>query len=141
MKRIAALLVLVFGFSFTVLAHPPTDIIITYDLQKSAVFVDIMHGSKDILKHFIVQITVLLNDKEMIKQKAITQTSNEKQTVMYVIPGLKPGDKISVNADCSIFGDLTKEVVVKAPAPAQQQETKKPSSKPEAKASSKFRLK
>jgi hypothetical protein len=139
MKRIAALLVLVFGFSFIVFAHPPSDIIITYDLAKSAVFVDIMHDSKDIVKHFIVQITVMVNGKEMIKQKAVTQTSNEKQTVMYVIPGLKPGDKIAVNADCSIFGDLTKEAVVKEHA--QPQETKKPSSKPEAKASSKFKLK
>ena len=140
MKKIAVLAALVLGFSLTVFAHPPTDIIITFDLQKSAVYAEIVHASKDIVKHYIAQIIVLVNGKEMIKQKAATQTSKDGQSVMFTIPGLKPGDKVAIDADCSIFGDLTKEAVVTEPA-AQPVETKKPSSKPEAKASSKFKLK
>jgi hypothetical protein len=126
MKRIAVLLALVLGFSLAVFAHPPTDIIITFDLEKSLVKVDVMHASKDIVKHFIKQIEVLLNGKSILKQQFTTQTSNEKQSVVYVIPGLKPGDKVAIDADCSIFGDLTKEALVTAPA-AQPVETKKPS--------------
>ena len=140
MKRIAALMALVLGLSLSVFAHPPSDIIITFDLEKSLVKVDIMHDTRDMAKHYIKQIEVLLNGKSIIKQQAATQTSAEKQSVVYIIPGLKAGDKVAIDADCSIFGDLTREAVVPAPAP-QSQETKKPSSKPEAKASSKFRVK
>jgi len=140
MKRIAALMVLVLGFCFTVFGHPPSDIIITFDLQKSMVMVDIMHDTRDMAKHYIKQIEVLLNGKSIIKQQASTQTSAGKQSVVYVIPGLKIGDKVAIDADCSIFGDLTKEAVVTEPA-AQPVETRKPSSKPEAKASSNFKVK
>jgi hypothetical protein len=139
MKRIAALLVLVLGFSFTAFSHPPSDIIITFDLAKSAVMADIVHDSKNIEKHFINRIIVLVNGSEAITQKTITQTGADGQNVMFVIPGLKTGDKVSINADCSIFGDLTKEAEVKIQE--QPQETQRPSAKPDAKASSKFRVK
>jgi len=111
MKKTSLALVFVFVFSFIASAHPPTDIIITFDPANSAVKADIMHDSKDITKHFIKQIEVLVNGKSVIKQQAETQTSNEKQAVFYVIPGLKPGDKVAIDADCSIYGDLTKEAV------------------------------
>jgi hypothetical protein len=137
MKRIILASVFVLSFCLAAFSHPPSDIIITFDLGKSAVYADIRHDSKHIDKHYIKQIIVLVNGKEMIKQQAITQTSSDGQRVMYVIPGLKAGDKVAIDADCSIYGDLTKEAVVKV-AP---QETRKPSSKPEANASSKFRVK
>jgi hypothetical protein len=139
MKRIAVILVLVLGFSFAAAAHPPTDIIITFNLAKSAVMADIVHDSKDITKHYIVQVVVTVNGKEAVKQHAVTQTGNDGQNVMYVIPGLKIGDKVSVDADCSIFGDLTKDAVVTALE--QPQQTRQPSAKPAAKASSKFKVK
>ncbi len=137
MKRIIPATVFVLAFCFAAFSHPPTDIIITFDLGKSAVYVDIKHGSKHIDKHYINQIIVLVNGKEMIRQKAITQTGNDGQRVMYVIPGLKAGDRVAIAADCSVFGDMKKETVVRV-AP---QETRKPSSKPEANASSKFKVK
>jgi hypothetical protein len=118
MKKTVLAIVLIFAFSFTASAHPPTDIVITFDLANYIVKADIMHDSKDITKHFIKQVEVLVNGKSVIKQQFSTQTGAEKQSVIYVIPGLKAGDKVAIDADCSIYGDLTKEAVVKDQAPA-----------------------
>lgn len=139
MKKTFFAAAIVLAFAVAVSAHLPSDIIITFDLSKSTVYANIMHDSKEISKHFIKQIVVLVNGKSMITQLAVTQTDSEKQSVSYVIPGLKTGDKVAIDADCSIFGDLTKEAV--AGAKVQAQETKKPLAKPEVNASSKFKTK
>jgi hypothetical protein len=140
MKKTGIVMFMVLAFAAAAAAHPPSDIIITFDLAKSAVMANIAHDTKDTGKHYIGQIIVMVNGKEMIKQKAETQTNNDGQNVMYVIPGLKTGDKVAIAADCSVFGGLTKETVIKTKE--QPQETKRPSSaKPEANASSKFKLK
>ncbi len=111
MRKIAALFLCALFFASALWAHPPEDIIITFDLAKSTVHAVIVHDSKDIMKHFIKQIEVLVNGESMIKQKTITQTGKDGQSVSYVIPGLKKGDKVAIDADCSMYGDLTKEAV------------------------------
>jgi len=118
MKKIAALLVFLFLVSVSLTATPPSDIIITFDLANKTVTANIMHEVKDVLDHYINQIIVKLNGKKIITQLASTQTSNEAQTVIYVIPGLKIGDVVSIDADCIKYGDLTKEATVKETTPA-----------------------
>jgi len=113
MKKIAVLFVFLFLISASIIAHPPSDIIITFDLQHKTVTANIMHDVKDVLTHYIAQAVIAVNGKKVITQLASTQTSNDSQTLVYVIPGLKVGDVVSVDADCSKFGDLTKEATVK----------------------------
>ncbi|MEI7542169.1 MAG: hypothetical protein WCJ94_02830 [bacterium] len=112
MKKIAVLFVFLFLISASIIAHPPSDIIITFDLKNRTVTANIMHDVKDILTHYIAQVVIMVNGKKEITQLASTQTSNDSQTVVYVIPGLKVGDVVSVDADCSKYGDLTKEAKV-----------------------------
>ncbi len=113
MKKITMLFALLFLVCFTVSAHPPSDIIITFDLVNSTVTAKIMHDVKDVKDHYIAQAVITVNGKKAITQSCTTQTSNESQTLVYVIPGLKVGDVVSVDADCVKFGDLTKEATVK----------------------------
>jgi hypothetical protein len=113
MKKTVLLFVLMFFVSALISAHPPSDIIITFDLVNSTVTAKIMHDVKDVKDHFIAQAVITVNGKKAVTQSCTTQTSNESQTLVYVIPGLKVGDVVSVDADCSKFGDLTKEATVK----------------------------
>jgi predicted AAA+ superfamily ATPase len=113
MKKITILSAFLFLVSTSLIAHPPSDIIITFDLANRTVTAKIMHDVKNIVDHYIAQAVITVNGKKVITQAASTQTSNEAQTLVYVIPGLKIGDVVSVDADCSKFGDLTKEAVVK----------------------------
>ena len=55
-----------------------------------------------------------LNGKEIIEHSISREDNNETQTVSYLIPDVKDGDILSVEAYCSISGKLRKEIVVKA---------------------------
>lgn len=142
MKRPILVIAIVFVFAAVIGAHPPSAINVTVDLKTLTVKAEIIHKVKDARDHFIHEIAVKVNGKKLIKQDATEQINAEKQTVSYVVPGLKAGDVIAVTGDCNKIGDLTVEYTVKAAAAKPEpKETGKPSDKPEANASSKFRVK
>jgi hypothetical protein len=111
MKKIISFL-FVFVFPVLLIAHPPSEIKISYDLDKSEVYVEIMHKVKSAQNHFIYEMELFVNGKKVIRQDAITQVSNEKQMVVYLIPGLKSGDKVSFWAECNKGGDKKTEITV-----------------------------
>jgi len=125
MKKITALTVgFLFILCFSALATPPTDIIITFDTANSIVKADIEHPTENPKEHFIYNIEVSVNGKKLIKQEATEQVNADIQKVMYLIPGLKAGDKVSVYAECNKYGDMTKEAVVpQAPVKAKAKTT------------------
>ncbi|HPI03757.1 MAG TPA: hypothetical protein PLB12_10960 [Candidatus Goldiibacteriota bacterium] len=94
-------------------AHPPSGITVEYDLKTKTVEVYAAHTSKDITKHYIDDVFVSVNGVKKITQESSTQTDDKGQRVIYIIPELKNGDKITVKADCSKFGELSKDIKVK----------------------------
>jgi hypothetical protein len=106
---LAAAFVLVAGVVF---AHPPSDIIITYDAKTKTLTADIIHDSKDIKNHYIEEAWVFLNGNIAIDQKATTQTDGKHQLFKYIMPDVKTGDTIGVGAECSVFGKNKKEITV-----------------------------
>lgn len=94
------------------IAHPPSDINISYDINASKIYIEILHKVKSNKEHFIYEMKLYVNDKKAISQDAITQVSNEKQQVMYLIPGLKEGGKISFWAECNKGGERKKEITI-----------------------------
>ncbi|MBM3255206.1 MAG: hypothetical protein FJZ08_02785 [Candidatus Omnitrophica bacterium] len=115
MKRIAALAILFvfFAAGSQALAHPPSDIIITYDPASKILKVVITHQVGNPQAHFINKVDVFLNGKEIITQHISRQDNNNSQAVSYLVPdALGPG-KLSVKAYCSISGRLEKEIEFK----------------------------
>ena len=142
MKRFIVSLFMVLAFTLAAAAHPPGAINITTDLKTMTVRVDLIHRVKNPKDHYIHEIMVKVNGKKLIKQEATEQITQEMQSVSYVVPGLKADDRITVTGDCNKIGDLTVEYKVKNEhAEPQPRATKKPAEKPEAKASSKFKVK
>jgi hypothetical protein len=125
MKRILFAIVFLAAVFTGAYAHPPTEIIITFDTAKSMVYADIMHNTKNPKEHFIYMIQVSVNGKKLIKQEATEQVSPDKQSVAFLIPGLKDGDKVMIDADCNKYGDLQKEAVVKTGAEKKPVKSKK----------------
>ena len=112
MERIAAFTVL-FVFIATVslaLAHPPSDIKINYDPATKTLQAVIIHPVGNPQSHFIKKVDVSLNGKEALTQFISRQDNNNSQLVSYVIPDTEDGDKLSVEAYCSISGKLGEEV-------------------------------
>lgn len=107
MKKIAAVLVFLFCASLAV-AHGPDGIRIETDFTKSKLKVFVSHQVKDNMKHFVYEIAIKVNGKKVIDQEAFSQTGMTEQALIYVIPGLKAGDKIEVYAECNKGGDMKK---------------------------------
>ena len=108
-----AMLVVLFiflGFSGTALAHPPSEIIISYDPETKILQAVIMHAVGNPQAHFIKKVDVSLNGKEILTQLLSRQDNNNSQTVNYLIPDAKDSDTLAVEAYCSISGKLEKEI-------------------------------
>jgi len=102
-----------FVISGAVFAHSPSGISIEYDLTEKTVKVNVAHTSKDITKHYVDDVFVSVNGVKKITQESSTQSDDKGQQVIYIIPELKSGDKVTVKADCSKFGELSKEIKIK----------------------------
>ena len=93
-------------------AHPPSDIIITFDAKTKILNAVIIHNVSNPEKHFIKKVDIALNRQEIIEHKISRQDNNVSQTVSYLIPDAKTGNILSVEAHCSISGKLKKEIKV-----------------------------
>ena len=112
-KIIALVLIVILVYILPAFSHPPSEIVINYDLLKSQVGVVISHSVRDPAKHYIYKIEVYVNEKKVITQDTIAQTNEKEQSLLYIISGLKDGDKIIVRAECNKGGEAKKSVIIK----------------------------
>lgn len=106
---LAWLLVLPFAAS----AHPPQDIKINFDPNTKLLTAVVYHDVTMFpFHHFIKKVEVGLNGKQILEEDLSAQDNNKTQTVIYRIPDAKVGDKLYVDAHCSITGELRKEIQV-----------------------------
>jgi len=112
MKKTAIFLIISFFMCSLAYAHPPSDIKITYDSKTKILKAVIMHNVSDAKKHFVNKVDVGLNGREIIAHAISQQDNNIIQTVSYLIPDAKAGDKLSVEAYCNLSGKLEKQVKV-----------------------------
>jgi len=94
-------------------AHPPSDIIITYDAATKTLTAEIKHSVSNVTQHYIKKVDIGLNGKEIAELTFKKQDSYFSQTITYTLTDPKPGDKVSVEAYCSISGKLEKEIEIK----------------------------
>ena len=113
MKKIIILIFTFFTLSLNLIAHPPTDLKIYYNLEKSEVYIEVIHPVRSKEDHYIYEIELYLNDKKIITQYSNTQFDNEKQKFIYLIPGLKEEDKLHIYVECNKGGDKKKEIIIK----------------------------
>jgi desulfoferrodoxin (superoxide reductase-like protein) len=112
MKRIVlSILSLVFLLSASIAyAHPPSDIIITYDAATKTLTAEIKHSVSNPTQHYIKKVDIGLNGKEIAELKFKKQDSYFSQDITYTFTDIKPADTLSVEAYCSISGKLKKEI-------------------------------
>jgi len=96
----------------TALGTPPDSIAVSID-SSNVVQVDIHHPVKSTDPgHFIKTVTVSLNGKTAIVQSFLSQTDLDWQRASYVIRDAKKGDKLTITAVCSYFGQLARTITV-----------------------------
>jgi len=88
-------------------ATPPDSIKINLD-SSSTLSIMVFHPvKKNPSEHYIKEVLVKLNGAEIIKQDFQSQTDTKRQDVEYTLIDAKPGDKITVTAYCSLYGEMT----------------------------------
>lgn len=82
-------------------AHQPEDMVVAYDEKNKVISIGVIHLSDKPQKHFIKEVTIRLNGKEIIKQVFLSQRDPKVQTASYVIEDANDKDTIEVVAVCS----------------------------------------
>jgi len=97
--------ILISGVAF---AHPPSTINATFDQDTKILTIQALHNVPNPTgDHYIEEIKVKLNGKDMVLQYFLTQTSSGVQEAQYLFIDAKSGDTIEVYALCNKFGDKT----------------------------------
>ena len=95
----------------TAFAHPPSDILVKFTGTK--VDVTVKHAVLDPKTHYVKYIQIMINGKKITDRKFTSQTDVKAQLASFDLPSLKTGDKVTIEADCSMYGDLDKELTAK----------------------------
>jgi hypothetical protein len=111
MKKIIALIIAA-SFFASIYAHSASDVKADFNEGTKILNVKYDHSVKDPASHYIEEVTVDLNGKEIISQKLIMQDDNKNGSVLYKIPEAKAGDKIVVKTKCNKFGKKKFELTV-----------------------------
>ncbi len=119
MRRISTLIIACFILAFyhMAYAHPPSDIIITFDPKTKILDAVIIHNVSNPKAHFIKKVDIALNGQEITTRNFSSQDNNASQEVKCPVPEEKTGDILSVEAYCSISGKLKKEIEIIASNP------------------------
>jgi hypothetical protein len=113
MRKTLLVLALAIGAAGIAFAHPPAIGSIGYDPATRLLTVEILHDlSKspmpDPTKHFVKEVDVSVNGAKAVVQSFLSQESPASIKIVYRLVQVK-GDKLSIQAHCSIFGTAAKE--------------------------------
>ncbi len=113
MKSMKVLMLSLFIFVGLVLsAHPASGVDLSFDKETSLLTVDFQHKVSDADKHFIFEVTVYLNNDEIITQKIEKQESTDGGSLVFKIIDAVPGDTIQVKTNCNKSGKKSGELVL-----------------------------
>ena len=103
------LVILFLMFSSQAFTHPASKV--TLLVEGKVLHVTVNHNVSNPENHYINDILVFLNNKEIVRQIFFMQTG-DMQKVSYIIPSLKAGDKVTVKTNCSRGGKRSGTITV-----------------------------
>jgi len=113
MKKIATyFLVALLGFGLSVMAHGPKKILLSFDKDTQTLTADIQHKVKNIESHYISEVIVFVNDKEVKTVSYEKQSEKLNELVEIPLENIKEGDEIKLSAKCNKFGKKSSKLVV-----------------------------
>jgi desulfoferrodoxin (superoxide reductase-like protein) len=112
---IIMLLISTAPLAMPVLAHPPQDMTLAYDLDISTLSVTIAHETPAPNAHYVYKVDIKVNDELIISEEYTSQPTNNIFTYEYVFSA-EIGDIITVTAYCNIQGSITRSITVSDPS-------------------------
>lgn len=93
-------------------AHPPKDIAATWDKAHETLHITAQHSVNDPNKHFVLTMTVLEGNQQLLMKQYSQQGSAEQFSDTVLLKGLKSGTKLRVQLVCNIMGSQETEVTI-----------------------------
>ena len=112
MKKILFILILV-TFAIPAFADPPNAIHVNYDKSRGELNVTVQHITSNRLKHFVNEVDIYKNGKEVDVERFDFQTSHRNQTMPPIKIAAYTGDIFKVVAKCKNGGMKEKSFTVK----------------------------
>lgn len=119
MRKISFLL-LICALAGSLLAHPASKVMLDFNAETSELTVRFDHKVRDAADHFIYEVTVFLNNKEIIQQKLSSQDTTSEGKLIYRITDARAGDAIKVTTACNKSGKKSQTITVPGAPPASQ---------------------
>ncbi len=112
------LITLLMLLSLQALAHSPDAIEVSYasteDMPRMMI-IEVDHDVSNTESHFVEEIEVYVNDKEIAVQEYSKQWKDGTQRAVFFVADLKDGDQIEIHAYCSISGEIKKKLKADLP--------------------------
>jgi desulfoferrodoxin (superoxide reductase-like protein) len=91
-------------FAVVLTAHPASVVNAGFDKDRDLLNVTFKHQVKNNADHFISEVVVFKNKKEIIRQKLAFQDNAEGGTLVFKLNDVKPKDKLEVSTTCNKTG-------------------------------------
>jgi len=102
MKKLLILFVLIVAPLLVAKADPAKKVNLSY--QDGKLKIDILHRVKDVKTHYIDQIIINVDGKDVKTISLKTQSSQESENLELLVPEIKSGSKVVVKTRCNEFG-------------------------------------
>ena len=99
---------------FNVIAHPPVDMSLEYEIDTDSLIVTITHETPAPDLHYVNKVDIKKNDVLFLSQEYDSQPTNDVFSYTYN-PEASFGDVIQVTAYCNIQGSITRTITVEDP--------------------------
>lgn len=96
-----------------VYAHPPSDILLDYDLDSQTLQVTLVHTVSDPATHYVYRIQISLHGN-VTTYEYESQPTDSRFTYQFVLPA-SPGDTVEVKADCNLSGSISGLLIIGGP--------------------------
>jgi hypothetical protein len=112
--RYFVIILMVIGMSLIgiqVFGHPPQNMELDYDAETKILDVTITHSVSNPNDHYIYKVEIKKNDELIQTENYDNQPSSTTFTYSYSVDAVG-GNVLKVTAFCSIFGDISREIIV-----------------------------
>ncbi len=109
MARLSYVLLCVLLLSSLACAHSPSSVSIQKEGEK--IEISVAHAVRDPKHHYVSNIAVYLDGKQIINQEYSGQLGGHQHAV-YIIPGLSKGSEIKAVATCNRVGQKSGKIRV-----------------------------
>ena len=94
------------------MAHPPSDLVLSYNRADGMLAVEAPHSVPDGQRHYIEEFKVSVDGQKYYELDVEFQIDNKTSLAVFHVGDLKAGAVVEAYAKCNRSGDMTKSLTV-----------------------------